>query len=250
MNAVLILGASSDIARAFAVECAKRGWELDLAGRDLPELKNDASDLSIRYNIKARAHQFDAADFAGHARFYQKLPEKPRGVFLAFGILGDQKKMERDFDLARQVLEVNFTGAVSILEIVARDFEVRASGKRPRAPLFIAALSSVAGDRGRASNYFYGSAKAGLTTYLSGLRNRLASKKIQVLTIKPGFVDTKMTEGLKLPPFVTASPEEVARISMKAILGKKDRVYVKWMWRWIMFVIIHLPEFVFKKMKL
>lgn len=245
---VLILGSTSDIARAFARECAALGLDLDLAARNLAEAKRDAADLSIRYGIKARAHFFDALDFKSHARFYSKLPVKPNGVFLAFGVLGDQDKAEEDFSEAERILHSNFTGAVSILDCVAKDFRTRS--KKSVSELFIAGLSSVAGDRGRGSNYFYGSAKAALTAYLSGLRNKLAPRGIHVLTIKPGFVETKMTEGLKLPPLLTASPEEVARVSMKAILKNKDVVYVKWMWRWIMLIIIHLPEFVFKKLKL
>lgn len=245
---ILILGSTSDIAKAFARECAALGLDLDLAARDRAEAKRDAADLSIRHGIQARAHFFDALDFKSHARFYSGLPVKPGGVFLAFGVLGDQDKAEDDFLESRRVLDSNFTGAVSILNLVAKDF--RSRPKKSGHGLFIAGLSSVAGDRGRGSNYIYGSAKAALTAYLSGLRNKLSPFGVRVLTIKPGFVETKMTEGLSLPPALTATPQEVARASVKAILKNKDVVYVKWMWRWIMLLITHLPEFIFKKLKL
>jgi short-subunit dehydrogenase len=108
----------------------------------------------------------------------------------------------------------------------------------------------VAGERGRQSNYFYGSAKAGFTAYLSGLRNRLFTEKVHVLTVKPGFVYTKMTENLPLPKLLTAVPEDVAKVVYSGVMKKKNVVYVKWFWRWIMLIIKSIPEFMFKKMKL
>ena len=106
----------------------------------------------------------------------------------------------------------------------------------------------MAGDRGRQSNYIYGSAKAGLTVFLSGLRNRLARKGVHVMTVKPGFVRTKMTEGLELPGILTAEPEQVAKAVYKGLEKKRNMVYVLWMWRCIMLMIRHIPEFIFKKM--
>ena len=132
---------------------------------------------------------------------------------------------------------------VSILSVIADDFEKRGSG-------CIAAISSVAGDRGRQSNYIYGSAKAGLTAYLSGLRNRLTSKGVHVMTVKPGFCRTKMTENLELPAALTASPEQVAHAVYRGMEKGRSTVYTLWMWRWIMLIIKHIPEPIFKKMKL
>jgi short-subunit dehydrogenase len=108
----------------------------------------------------------------------------------------------------------------------------------------------VAGDRGRQSNYVYGSAKAGLTAFLSGLRNRLAGKGVHVMTVKPGFVRTKMTENLDLPDALTASPEQVADAVFRGMEKRRSTVYILWMWRWIMLIIRHIPEFIFRKMKL
>jgi len=138
---------------------------------------------------------------------------------------------------------VNYTGAVSILNIVANYYVSQQKG-------IIAGISSVAGERGRQSNYFYGSAKAGFTAYLSGLRNRLFHQQVHVLTVQPGFVYTRMTEGLPLPRLLTATPEKVADSIYLAIRKKKNVIYVKWFWRWIMLIIKCIPEFLFKKLKL
>ena len=140
-------------------------------------------------------------------------------------------------------METNYTGAVSILEIVASDFEARGHG-------FIIGFSSVAGERGRQSNYIYGSAKGGLTVYLSGLRNRLARRGVHVMTVLPGFVRSRMTEGMDLPERLTATPEEVAEDVYRAYRRKKDILYTMWFWRWIMIVIRSIPESMFKRLRL
>jgi hypothetical protein len=161
-------------------------------------------------------------------------------VILAFGILGDQELAQKDFTKAQEIIETNFSGGVSILECVAEDFENLGRG-------FIVAISSVAADRGRKSNYIYGSSKAGFSAYLSGLRHRLFSSGVTVLTVKPGFVSTKMTNDMDLPTTLTAQPQEVAENIFRAIAKGRNTIYVKPVWRLIMFVIIHLPEFIFKR---
>ena len=140
-------------------------------------------------------------------------------------------------------MDTNYTGLVSILNIVANDFEKNKNG-------FIVGISSVAGDRGRKSNFIYGSAKAAFATYLSGLRNRLFNLNVHVLTVKPGFVETKMTEGLNLPVKLTAKTEEVANDIFKAQQKGKNVIYTKWFWRYIMLIIKNIPEFYFKKMSI
>jgi len=164
-------------------------------------------------------------------------------VLCVFGYLGDNVKGMKDFKEAERIIDVNYKGAVSILNIVANDFMAKKSG-------WIAAISSVAGDRGRQSNFLYGSAKAGLTAYLSGLRNLASKHGVQVLTIKPGFVNTKMTRGMDLPKKLMAEPEDVAESIYKAWKKKKDVLYTKWIWRYIMLIIIHIPERIFKKLSL
>lgn len=243
MKQALILGATSDIAKAIAHKYAAEGYNLVLAARNSGRLAEIATDLKIRYKIDATTAEFDALDFASHDDFYAALNPKPDAVVLVFGYLGDQDKAQADFAEAQQIIHTNYTGAVSILNIVANDFELRQAGT-------IVGVSSVAGDRGRGSNYIYGSAKAGLTAYLSGLRNRLAKSNVHVLTVKPGFVRTKMTEGLPLPGPVTAKPEQVAKDIYNADQKRQNQIYSLWMWRYLMLIIRNIPEPIFKKMKL
>lgn len=243
ISTVLILGANSNIATALARRFAKEGVNLQLASRDIEELEKTGADLAIRYNIDVATLHFDATDYASHEDFYQSLDPRPDGVILAFGTMFDQEKAQTDFELSKKMIETNYLGAVSILEIAAKDF-----GERQRG--FIAGISSVAGDRGRRSNYIYGSSKSGLSSYLQGLSHRLSQSNVSVLTVKPGFVDTKMTAHLDLPDFLTAKPEEVADAIYKGIIKQKDTIYVKGIWRFIMLLIIHIPTSIFKKLKL
>ncbi len=240
---ILILGAGSDIARAAARRFAKAGYNIFLASRNLEELNKEATHLELKHKVKARPVYFDALDYASHSKFYADLDPKPFGVILAFGLLGNQHTAQKDFTLAQKVIETNYVGAVSILEIIALDFEKRKSG-------FIVGISSVAGDRGRQSNYIYGSAKAGFSAYLSGLGHRLYKSKIQVLTVKPGYAATKMTADLDLPEKLTAMPEEVAERIFKAVKKRRYTIYIKPVWQLIMLIIIHLPELIFKRTKL
>lgn len=240
---ILVLGANSDMARAAARRFAQAGYNIYLASRNTEELDNEVRHLELKYRIKAQARFFDALDFSSHASFYSGLDPKPSGAVLAFGILGDQTQTQGDFQHARMIIETNYTGAVSILEVIAADLERRGHG-------FIVGISSVAGDRGRRSNYMYGSAKAGLTAYLSGLRHRLFPANVNVLTVKPGFAATKMTAGLDLPQKLTAQPEEAGEQIFKGVKKKKNTIYVKPIWRLIMWIIIHLPECIFKRTKL
>lgn len=243
MPTILLLGATSDVAQACARQSAKEKHDLILAGRDLETLNRMASDLTIRYQVKALPVQFDAVDFASHNAFYSSLNPKPDVTVCVFGLLGDQKESEKDWDACRKVLESNYNGAVSILNVVANEYEARKSG-------VIVGISSVAGERGRQSNYIYGSAKAGFTAYLSGLRNRLQASGVHVITVKPGFIATRMTEGLKLPKPTTAQPDQVASAIMKAVRKRKNVIYTLWMWRYIMLIIRSIPEGIFKKLKL
>jgi short-subunit dehydrogenase len=241
MKNILILGATSDMAQAIAKKYAAEGWSLTLAALEPELLGPIAGDLRVRTNTPVEALEFDATDFASHRTFYEALAVKPDAAICVFGYMGDQLEARTDFDEVRRTIDINFTGAVSILNVVADDFEKRGHGA-------IAGISSVAGDRGRQSNYIYGCAKAGFTAYLSGLRSRLAKSGVHVMTVKPGFCRTKMTEQLDLPAALTASPEQVADAVFKGLDKKRNVVYTLWMWRWIMLIIRHIPEFIFKKM--
>ncbi len=243
MGYILIIGAKSDIAQALAREYAKHGYDLYLAARNSEKLNDFASDLSIRTQQTIKVLEFDVLDYNSHEAFYKNLKEKPTGIISAIGYLGNQERAQSDFREAKLIIDTNYTSIVNFFNIIANDFEERKSG-------FIIGISSVAGDRGRKSNYLYGSAKAAFTAYLSGLRNRLFVANVYVLTVKPGFVRTKMTEGMELPARLTAKPEEVARDIFKAQLKGKNVLYTKWIWKWIMLVIRMIPEWQFKKMNI
>ena len=241
---LLILGANSDVAHAVAKKFAQtEKAHLYLASRDLELLDKRVKDIEIRYQVRAEALYFDATDYASHLIFYERLQPKPDGVVLAFGYLGDQASAQENFQEARKIFDINFLGAVSILEIIVADFDKKGHG-------FIIGFSSVAGERGRQSNYLYGAAKGALTVYLSGLRNRLSKRRVHIMTVIPGFVQTKMTEHLALPEKLLAQPEEVADDVHRAYQKGKDVVYSKWIWKWIMAVIRIIPERIFKRLRI
>jgi len=243
MGYVLIIGAKSDIAKATAKLYATNGYNLYLAARNVSELNNFAKDINVRTQKKVELLELDILDYASHQTFYNLMNEKPLGVISAIGYLGDQNKAQNDFIETHKIIDTNYTGVANLFNIIANDFEKRRSG-------FIVGISSVAGDRGRQSNYIYGSAKAALTTYLSGLRNRLFKSHVQVITIKPGFVETKMTKNMDLPKKLTAQPNDIARDIYSAQQKHKNIIYSKWVWRYIMMLIKAIPERVFKDMNI
>ncbi len=243
MSYVLVIGARSDIAKAIARKYAKQGYDLYLAARNAHELDDFANDISLRNQRSVKTIELDILNYASHLPFYEKITDKPIGVICAVGYLGEQEKSQTDFNEAQHIIDTNFTGVVSLLNIIANDFEQRKSG-------FIVAISSVAGDRGRKSNYTYGSSKAALTAYLSGLRNRLYDSGVHVLTVKPGFVATQMTADMDLPEKLTTQPEEVAIAIYKAQQNNHNTIYIKWMWQWIMLIIRNIPEWQFKRMSI
>lgn len=241
MPVLLIIGATSDIAKACARKFASENFDLILAGRNIGELEYLQKDLQIRFQINTWIYKLDITNFNEHKRFYDNLEAKPDGVLVATGYLPEQKKAELDWTECENTILVNYSGPVSILNIIANDFEKRKNG-------FIIGISSVAGDRGRKSNYIYGSAKAGFSEYLSGLRGRLTKSKVHVITVKPGFVRTKMTAHLDLPKKLLTSPENVAEDIYNAYLKNKNIVYSKRVWQIIMYIIRNIPESIFKNL--
>lgn len=243
---LLVLGANSLIAQAAAANFAEAGHEIIFAERNKDELQKIADDFKIRYKVNCYRVQFDALDYSGHRKSVEDclaiIPDL-QYVLITFGYLGSQDKSQSDFSEAHKVLDMNYTGVVSVCEIIAAEFESKKKGN-------IAVISSVAGDRGRQSNYMYGSAKGGLTIYLQGLRSRLFKSGVNVLTLKPGFVDTPMTYGMKLPGILVASPQKVGKDIYKAMISGKSVKYTPFYWWWIMKIVKLIPEFVFKKLKL
>lgn len=239
---VLILGGRSDMGLAIAHRFAASGHPIHLAARGVQSLEADRADIALRHGVAVTIHEYDALKDAPDA-WVDALPELPGVVVCAIGFMGDQAISEVDLAAAAIVMRSNYEAPALILSAFANRFVTRGSGA-------IVGISSVAGDRGRASNYVYGSAKAGFTAFLSGLRNRLAGTPVQVITVKPGFVATRMTEGMKLSPALTATTAAVAKAVEKAVRGKRDVIYVKPVWALVMLIITHLPEAVFKRTRL
>jgi len=237
-NTILIIGAKSDIAVAVAHKFASEGYNLQLAARNSLELDAVVSDLKIKYEINVSAYELDILQYETFADFIDSLEYLPNIALCAVGILGNQTDDEKCSLNSSLVMRTNYEGPSLILGEIANRFETRGSGS-------IIGISSVAGDRGRASNYIYGSAKAGFTSFLSGLRNRLHKSNVSVLTILPGFVKTKMTRGLSLPKFITASCNRWSDVIFTN--RNKSKVVYIFPWRIIMNFIMHIPENIFKK---
>lgn len=243
---VLILGATSSIARHTAAAFATRGYDLCLAARDQDEVQRIGSDLRLRHGVNVQSVQFDAADSGSTGKMMDIVMDEAfgdlSGVVLCFGTLGVQEEAQDNAQVTRDIISVNFTAAAGLLTPLANHFEERGRG-------FIATISSVAGDRGRQSNYVYGSAKGGLSIFLQGLRQRLAKSGVSVTTIKPGFVDTRMTFGLP-GMFLVADPADVGEGIVRAIEKRKSVAYIPGFWRWIMLIIKLIPEKIFVRLKL
>lgn len=242
---ILVLGATSGIAEATCRIWAEQGASLFLVARNPERLAAVAADLKTRGASYVDTAVADLDDTEGHAALLAHAVNSLTGMdvaYLAHGLLGDQAAGEHEFNTAAQILHTNFVSPVSLLTWLANFCVQRHAG-------VLAVLSSVAGDRGRKSNYLYGSAKAGLTAFLGGLRNRVDREGVTVLTIKPGPTRTAMTAGMKGSEKF-ADVNKVAASIVKAIEKRQDVLYVPFQWRPIMFVIREIPERVFKKLNL
>lgn len=245
MQRILIIGATSAIAEATARLYAARGAALFLAARDTARLNDIAADLSVRGAASVGSFRFDVNSRDQHDVLLDAAWNAMGGtdvVLLAHGTLPDQAACEESDELALREFATNGTSTIALCGAVARRLLAQSSGT-------LAVISSVAGDRGRASNYIYGSAKAAVSAYLSGLRQRLNASGINVLTIKPGFVDTPMTKAFKKGP-LWATPAQVARGIVGAVDRRHSVAYLPWFWAPIMLVIRSVPEFVFRRIQL
>jgi short-subunit dehydrogenase len=242
---IVIFGATSAIAQAAARLWAARGDELFLVGRNAERLSAVAKDLEVRGKKPIGTASADLTDRTRHAALIEKAAGHLKGidtVLIAHGELGDQKKSEADPAAALAVIDSNFLSCVSLLTLLSPQFERQRSGT-------LAVISSVAGDRGRRSNYIYGAAKAGLNAFLSGLRARLSSAGVSVLTIKPGFVDTPMTAQFK-KGLLWASADSVGKGIVRAVDRRRDVIYLPRFWCLIMSIIRAIPERIFKRLKI
>lgn len=247
MKQVLILGATSAIAQATARRLAASGAGLFLVARDPARLDILADDLRVRGAGDVSVLTANLLDQHGHAAIlaaaWDAMPALDT-VLIAHGVLPDQAECQGSAEATLAALDSNFLSVVSLLTLLAGEFEHRGSG-------VLAVISSVAGDRGRQSNYVYGAAKGGLSLFLQGLRNRLHKSGVHVLTVKPGFVKTPMTahlEGREGP--LWATPDTIAAGILRAIEKRRDVVYLPGFWRFIMWVICSIPERLFKRLSL
>ena len=239
----LVIGATSDIGRATARGLGARMRVVQLAGRDVERLEAEANDLRIRTGARVTVHRCEVPEADGDTGLVNVLEPLADVVVCVVGVLGDQSRAQREPRAAEEIIAVNYVGPALLLGALAERFEARGSGT-------LVGIGSVAGDRGRGSNYVYGSAKAGFAAFLSGLRNRLASKGVHVVTVKPGYVRTRMTDDMDLPALLTADPDEVADAIVQAIDGRRDVVYVRRRWRFLMWLVRAIPERAFKRLSL
>jgi short-subunit dehydrogenase len=242
---IAIIGATSAIAHETARCFASDGAELFLVARSEEKLKAVSDDLAVHGAKQVETFLLDLSDLSRHQELFDKAVITLNGLdmlLIAHGTLGNQRKSEVSVEETLKELTTNFTSVISLLTIAGNYFEQQKRG-------CIAVISSVAGDRGRQSNYVYGTAKAGVSAFLQGLRNRLAKSGVKVVTIKPGFVDTPMTAAVKKGPLF-AKPAVVGRGVYEAMKQGKDVVYLPFFWRPIMLVVKSIPESVFKRLSL
>jgi short-subunit dehydrogenase len=242
MQRILIIGATSAIAEATARVFAARGARLFLVARDPDRLEAICADLRVRGGT-ADGHVLDANHTAGHAAMLDAAWASLGSVdvaLIAHGTLPDQAACSASVDVSMREFATNGTSVIALCVALAQ---------RLQAPATLAVISSVAGDRGRASNYLYGSAKAAVSAFTSGLRQSLGKSGVNVLTIKPGFVDTPMTAAFKKGA-LWATPAQVAAGIVRAIEKRRAVAYLPWFWWGIMRVITHIPEFVFRRIRL
>ncbi len=246
MKKVLIIGATSAIAGACARLWAEQGAEFFLAARNPERLEQVAADLCVRGAAAVTCHCMDATDIGAHRAMLESCLVALQQIdiaLIAHGTLPDQSTCEREVDVALREFASNGTSVIALLTCLANQFEAQRLGT-------LAVISSVAGDRGRPSNYLYGTAKAAVSTFCEGLRARLFKVGVHVIDIRPGFVDTPMTQGLPLPGVLVASPERVAQVMVRGIERKVDVLYAPGFWRLIMLIIRSLPRPLFKRLSL
>jgi len=243
---ILIIGATSGIAEAVARLYAEQGSRLFLVARNSNKLDIISADLAARGAEDVKSFVLDMNDSEQITAMLDNAWQAFGSIdvaLVAHGTLPDQQRTESDISYAIAEFRTNAESVIACLSGLAAHFQQQGRG-------VLAVIGSVAGDRGRSSNYLYGSAKAAIETYASGLRVKLFKTGIHVLLIKPGFVATPMTAQLDLPELLTSTPERVARDIQRAITRNQDVLYTPWFWKWIMLIICYVPELIFKRMKI
>lgn len=243
---IMIIGATSAIAVEAARIYAMRKDHLFLVARDEQKLESVKADLIARGATSVTTAVMDAVDFDRHQEIIDSANDALGSIdvaLIAHGTTPDQKACESDVNLARHEIDVNGTSVISLSTLLATAMQKQSYGT-------LAVISSVAGDRGRQSNYVYGAAKGMVSLFLAGLRNRLSSEGVHVVTIKPGFVDTPLTDGFDKSGFLWATAHQVGEGIVKAIDKKRNEVYLPWFWWGIMQIIKNIPEMIFKRLNL
>ena len=244
-QAIAIFGATSAVAQALAKLHAAEKHSILLIGRNTEHLESIANDLKVRGAKQVECVSVDLAKTDEHPNLFQQLSTSNNNIskyYFFYGVLPDQAQCETSWQQTYQALNTNFISKVSLLTLLANKIE----NEKNRSLIVV---SSVAGDRGRQSNYVYGTSKGALTIFLQGLRNRLQKADCNVVTVKPGFIDTPMTQEFD-KNFLWASPDKVAKDIFYAANKKRDVIYTPWFWRYIMLIIKSIPEPVFKKLSL
>lgn len=235
---IFILGANSDLAKSLSLDFASYGYDLTLFSRNINSIKTHILKLRNEFNIIVKTHEIDLNNFnlkienVDLSNFY--------GIICCAGYLGNQKKATMDQQEVNNIFNSNYIGIIKFIDLFKFELIKKNQG-------FIVGVSSIAGTRGRKKNYYYGSAKAALTNYLSGLRSDLLKNNIDVFTVLPGFIDTKMIKNLKTPSFLTIQPEALSKIIISSIKKRKFVIYQSLKWKIIDIIIKNIPEFIFKK---
>lgn len=245
MKKIAIFGAASAIAQETAKHFAQKGAELYLLDLSAGRLESVRKDIQARFNNTIHIKEFNANELSSHQQVFDSIISEMNGldaVLIAWGTLPNQKEIEKDIPKLVSEFTTNGLSIISMASIAANYFESKNSGT-------LAVISSVAGDRGRQSNYVYGAAKGTISLFLQGLRNRFGKSDIKIITIKPGMVDTPMTADMPKSPLF-ASPKTIGKGIFEAMANGKEIAYLPGYWRLIMFIIKHIPEFIFKKLSL
>lgn len=246
MRNILIIGATSAIAEATARRFAATGARFYLVGRNTERLTAIARDLEIRTGQPVLYESLDLDLLDQHPALLERVSQTFGGIdiaLIAHGTLPDQNACQQSVEKTLAAIHTNALSVISLATLLANDFETRGHGT-------LIAISSVAGDRGRQSNYVYGAAKGMVSLFLQGLRNRLSSQGVQVITVKPGFVDTPMTAAFEKKGLLWAQPDQIAQGIVAAVERGRNEIYLPGFWRWIMLIIQHIPEGIFKRLKL